>query len=153
MRLTNLDHGAVLHVAHNAIDREEIYALIGERNPFLVMNAAMAQRNFSWLAWHDDQPVAVFGGSEALKGIWQMYLFATPLFPKVALGLTRFAKREVVPRLFGEIGAHRLQADLHEKHVYAHRWLETLGAKRESVRAGYAPDGADYFHYVLRPVC
>lgn len=149
MRLTHLVHGPVLHVVANAHDIEEIYTLAGHRNPFVVMNAAMAYQNFAWLAWDGEEPVAVFGGSEVHAGVWQMFLMATAAFPKVALGLTRFAKREVVPRLFGELRAHRLQCDLHEKHVFVHRWVEAFGASREGEMRGYAADGATYLRYVL----
>ncbi len=149
MNLTPLSHDVVFYIVNRAHDIEEIYTLQGHRNPFVVTNGAMANRDFGWVAWAGEEPVAVFGGAPIHAGVWQMFLMATPQFPKVALGLTRFAKRQVVPKLFGELGAHRLQCDLHEKHTFVHRWVEGFGARREGVMAGYAPDGADYFRYAL----
>jgi RimJ/RimL family protein N-acetyltransferase len=78
-----------------------------------------------------------------------MFAFATDKFPRLALGLTRFAKKTVIPTLFRDLGAHRLQCESHEKHTSAHRWLELLGAEQESVLRGYGKDGSNYFQYVI----
>lgn len=147
MRLTDLTHEAVHHVVTRAHDLEDVYTLHGHRDPFIVTYGAMTYRNFAWVAW-DDEPIAVFGGAPIHAGCWQMFLLATPEFGKVALPLTRFAKREVVPRLWA-LGAHRLQCDLHEKRALVHRWVEGFGARREGTMWGYAPDGSNYFRYTL----
>jgi len=144
-----MTHEAVFYVVNRAHDLEEIYTLQGHRDPFLITNAAMAYQNFGWVAWADE-PAAVFGAAPIHAGVWNVFLLATAQFPKVMLGLTQFAKRTVVPKLFDELGAHRLQCDLHEKHKFVHRWVElSFGAWREGVMENYAPDGADYFRYVL----
>lgn len=151
MNLTNLDHDAVLYVARNMreSDKEEIYGLREKACPFQLMNDAMAAKSFSWVAWLDGRPVAVFGGMPRQPGTWSMYCFATDEFPRLALGLTRFAKKAVLPTLFGQLGAHRLECDSHESHVSAHRWLRLLGAELEAVKRQYGKDGADYFSFVL----
>lgn len=149
MRLASMTHATVFHVVTRAVDIQEVSLLAGGYDPFRITNAAMGYANFGWVAWGEDEPIAVFGGLPVHAGVWQMFLMTTREFPKVALGLTKFAKRTVVPKLFGEIGAHRLQCDLHEKHTFVHRWVEGFGAKREGVMEGYAPDGAAYYRYVL----
>jgi hypothetical protein len=73
----------------------------------------------------------------------------TDKFPKIAIPLTRFAKKTVVPTLSNELGAHRLQVDLHEANTFIHRWVETLGGRKEGVKERYAPDGSNYLTFVL----
>lgn len=150
MILTPPAHDTVHFVTHNmrARDREEIYGLRFTDNPFVITNEVMAQPSFAWVAWHDRLPAAVFGGMERHPGVWSMFAFGTDSFGHIARPLTRFAKTSVIPRLW-ELGAHRLQADSHEKHREAHLWLERLGARRESVRVAYGRNGSNYFHYVL----
>lgn len=151
MNLTHPTHDVILDIAlrMRERDREEIYNLRFDDNPFTLVNDVMAQRNFSWVAWHAGRPAAAFGGAPTHPGVWKMYAFGTDDFERVARGLTRFAARAVIPELFGALGAHRLQADSHVKHETAHRWLRRLGAKVESVRKAYGRDGSDYLHFVL----
>lgn len=148
MRLSELNHGVVFEIVRQAHDLEEIYALHGHRDPHAITNTVMAAANFSWVAWADGQPVSVFGATRVHEGVWSAYLLTTPEFRKIAIPLTRFAKRTVVPTLWG-LGAHRIEAFLHEKHVFIHRWVEALGAHKEFVKENYAPDGSDYFGFVL----
>lgn len=150
MNISACDHDTVLYVARNmrARDKEEIYGLRRRENPFDIVNDVMAQ-SLAWVAWLDGMPAAVFGGSEARPGVWSMFAFATDEFPRLALGLTRFARKQVIPRLFDELGAHRLQCESHEKHTDAHRWLVALGAHRESVKAKFGRDGSDYYEFVI----
>jgi hypothetical protein len=155
MILSECTHDTVLHVARNMRDRdrEEIYNVRWDDNPFTIVNDVMARREFSWVAWRDQMPCAVIGGMLVHPGVWSMYCFATDDFPRVAIGLTRFAGKTLVPTLFDKVGAHRLQCDSHEKHVDAHRWLSTFGAELESVKRAYGRDGADYFTFaIVRPL-
>lgn len=151
MNLSHCSHETVLHVVRNMRerDKEEIYNLRFDDNPFVIMNDVMGRRDFAWVAWLDGKPAAVFGGAPLHPGVWSMFAFATDEFPRLALGLTRFAKKTVIPMLLGEMGAHRLQCETHEKHASAHHWLKLLGAGCESVKKGYGRDGADYFVYTI----
>lgn len=149
MRLTELSIGVVEEIVRQAHDLEQIYLLNGHRDPHAVAKSVMAAANFSWVAWADGKPVTVFGALEVHKGVWQTYLLTTPEFRKIAIPLTRFAKRTVMPLLFDTLGARRLEALLHEDNVFIHRWVEALGAKREYVKPNYAPDGAAYYGYAI----
>lgn len=148
MNLSELNHGVVHEIVCQAHDLEEIYALNGHRDPHVITNNVMAAANFAWVAWADGKPVSVFGATETHAGVWHAFLLTTPDFKKIAIPLTRFAKRTVVPTLF-QIGAHRIEALLHEKHVFIHRWVESLGAKREFVKQGYAADGSAYYGFAI----
>lgn len=151
MILSHCTHETVLHVAMNmrAADAEEIYGLRWEDNPFVITNEVMAQRDFAWVAWHDNKPAIVIGGAPLHPGVWQVFCFGTDDWRRLALPITRFTKKNFVPKLW-ELGARRLQADSHQNHTDAHNWLRRLGAAPESVRKGYGRDGADYLHFVLR---
>lgn len=152
MKLTHLSHDAVLYVAMNMrqSDREEIYNLRWEENPFVVMQDTMLHRNFAWVAWVGETPCAVFGGAPRHPGVWEMFMYATDDLPKIGLALTRFAVRTAVPTL-RDLGAHRLQADSHSGHTDAHKWLAAIGASVEGVKRAYGKDGADYWTWVLHP--
>jgi hypothetical protein len=151
MKLSTCSHDTVLHVVRNMRSRDcdEIYNLRWDDNPFSVMNTVMARPDFSWVAWHEDRPIAVFGGMPRHPGVWSMFCFATDEFGKVALGLTRFARHTVVPTLFDKMGAHRLECESHEKHFTAHRWLGLMGANFEGVKRQYGKDGSDYFVFTV----
>lgn len=150
MRLTELDIGIVEEIVRQAHDIEQIYLLNGHRDPHVVAKGVMAAANFSWVAWADGRPTTVFGAVELHKGIWQIYMLTTPAFKKIAIPLTRFLKRSVVPILFDQLGCRRLEGLFHEDNVFIHRWVEGFGAKKEFVKESYAPDGKAYFGYVLR---
>ncbi len=151
MRLSHCTEACVWDVVEHmrASDKEEIYALRRSEDPKLVVRDVMGMANFSWVAWLDDMPQAVFGGGEVRPGVWSMFAFATDKFPRLALGLTRFAKKTVIPALFNELGAHRLQCESHENHVSAHRWLKSLGAEAESLKRGFGKDGSNYLEFVI----
>lgn len=151
MLLTNPEHETVLHVARHmrGIDREEIYGIRDHENPFLITNEVMAAANFAWVAWHDGWPAIVIGGRENWHGRWSMFCFGTDSFPALGLPLTRFVKSHLLPTLFDELGAKRLEADSHWRHVEAHRWLESFGAHQESVKRAYGKNGDDYFCFAF----
>ncbi|WP_145670184.1 hypothetical protein [Bradyrhizobium stylosanthis] len=132
-----------------AHDLEQIYVLNGHRDPGVLAKVIMAAANFSWVAWGEGKPIAVFGAVEQHKGVWQIYMLTTPDFRKIAIPLTRFLKRTMVPILFDELGCRRLEGFFHEDNVFIHRWVEGFGAKREYVKEGYAPDGKAYFGYAI----
>lgn len=154
MILTHCSHDTVLHVAMHMreMDKREIYGLRWEDNPFQIMNEVMARADFAWVAWWEGKPAVVLGGAPMHPGVWSMFMFGTDDFPRLALGLTRFAKKTAIPTLFGQLGAHRLQAHSHAEHHDAHRWLRRLGAAPESTLGGYGRDGSDYQLWVLRKI-
>lgn len=151
MILSHCSHDTVLHIARNMRERDrvEIYSLRREENPFHVVNDVMAWSNFAWVAWLDDLPQVVIGGAELRPGVWSMFCFGTDAFPRLALGLTRFAKHTIIPTIFGKLGGHRLQCDSHIEHKSAHKWLKMLGAHLESEKIGFGKDGSTYLEFVV----
>lgn len=151
MKLSHCSHESVLYVAKNMRerDREEIYGTRFEDNPFHLTYDVMAQSSFAWVAWRDELPAVVIGAGQRHPGVWSVFCFGTDQFGRVAIDLTRFVTKQMVPKLF-EIGAHRLECDSHIKHTDAHRWLKICGAWQEGVKRGYGRDGSDYLTFVIR---
>lgn len=152
--ISHVSHETVLYVAKNmrAADSREIYATRWNDNPFTVVNDVMAYASFAWVGWHNEKPCAVGGAGELHPGVFTMFFFATDDLPKIGLLATRFIKKNVIPTLFGQMGARRLQCDSHQDHTGAHAWLKVLGFRQESVKEAYGKDGADFYHFVCRPV-
>lgn len=151
MRLSHVSEACVWDVVEKMRDRDkqEIYGLRHSEDPALIVRDVLAMANFSWVAWLDDMPQVVFGGGEVRPGVWSMYAFATDEFPRLALGLTRFVKKTIIPTLFNDLGAHRLQCDSHVAHTDAHKWLNMLGGEVESWKKGFGKDGSTYLEFVI----
>jgi hypothetical protein len=151
MYLTAPDYDAVLYVVRNmrAADKEEIYALRWHESPEAVAGEVMARPEMTWVAYHDGVPTAVLGGVEVNPGVWRIHCFGTDYWSKIAISLTRFVKKKMLPLLFDEFKARRLEADSHWSHMEAHRWMEICGAEREGVRRALGKDGSDYVTYTL----
>ena len=149
MRLSSLKRPAVEHVVANMRewDRREIFAtrLDGKEVETLAEDVFHVGP-VSWVAYQELEPVAVFGCAPCWRGVWNMWFFATDKFPQIGLGVTKLIVRHIVPMLW-DGGAHRLQCNSMEGHVEAHRWLETLGAKREATLRGFGRDGETFHTY------
>lgn len=148
--ISHCTHETVFHVVRHmrAADRQEIYATRWDENPFLLTADVMTHSNFAWVGWHADKPCAVGGAAALSPGVFSMFFFATDDLPRIGLLATRFSKKTVIPTLFGQMAARRLQCDSHEAHADAHRWLTALGFRREGVRKALGKDGADFITWV-----
>jgi hypothetical protein len=73
-------------------------------------------------------------------------MFATDLWPAVALSVTRNIRREMMPAMI-DSGAVRADCWSMEGHHAAHRWLEVLGAVREATVEDYGPSRKPYHCY------
>jgi hypothetical protein len=90
-----------------------------------------------------ERPIAVAGANHVWPGCYSVYAFATDEFPRVALAVTRFIKRNLIPLLLHQ-GARRAQCASHERHLDAHRWLKHLGATAEGVYDNFGKDGSAF---------
>jgi RimJ/RimL family protein N-acetyltransferase len=61
----------------------------------------------------------------------------------VSFALTRWVKRFMIPAL-KEAGMHRAEARSLATHTTAHAWMQSLGAKQESVLRQYGRDKQDF---------
>jgi hypothetical protein len=123
----------------------EIFATRWDENPAAL--AALHLVDTAIVARVDGQPVAVCGAMEIWPGVWSVFMFATDRWPEVALSVTRWVKRHLIPALVA-VGAHRAECHSIEGHHTAHRWLGLLGAHVESVARGMGKKGEDFRRYV-----
>lgn len=96
-----------------------------------------------WVAYNSARPVALVGATETWPGVWSAWMMATDEFPDVALGLTKFVKRRMIPGLV-ELGAFRCEARSIDGHTEAQRWLQVLGAVQEARLRRYGRNGEDF---------
>lgn len=92
------------------------------------------------------RPAVAVGAMQPWPGRWSVFAFATDEFSSVALAVTRFVRRVMIPALIAE-GAQRAWCASHAQHTDAHRWLELLGAEHEGTMRCFGKDGADYLIY------
>lgn len=149
--LTSPDHDNVRHVVDHlrAADREELFALRDDEDPRRLVAEVMARPEMTWVAWWEKRPAVVLGAVEWRRGVWHVHCFGTDDFGRLALPLTRFVRKTMLPLLFDTFGAHRLTADSLGTHTNAHRWMELCGARREGVRQAHGKGGEDFATYVI----
>ena len=124
-------YAQILTVARNmrAWDAAEIWPMHFTKRPEDLAARCMHSgiRGVVWCG----RPIVAFGFFNAGPKYYQAWMFATDEWPRVALTLTRFARREMLPFLFDEQGANRIEARSLEGHVVAQDWMRALGAEDE----------------------
>lgn len=144
MKLTDPCAYAVRHVVENmrAADREEIFGLMPSDDEAAFIDEVMGYQPFRFCVWRD-QPVAIFGATQTLPGVYTAFMFATDEFSSVGGQVTKFIKRDLIPAI-ENLGAHRCQAISAASHWWAHRWLRALGAVEECTLRRYGRNRQDY---------
>lgn len=105
-----------------------------------------ACRHDTFCVYDDEEPVGVGAMIEGRPNVITLMFFATPRFPKIVLGLTKFIKRELFPS-YRKSGAHRIECVSIDGHVETHRWIETLGLKHEAALRGYGKNGETFHQF------
>ena len=82
-------------------------------------------------AFWRDVPVCIGGFVEVRPRVISMMLFATDDFPRIGLGITRFTRRQMLPRLEAA-GVHRFEAASLASYSEVHAWLHLLGLRPET---------------------
>lgn len=149
MKVTELYPEGVFHVVQNMRDKDkvEIYATQWNDEPTIFATEVCRYGNFAFIGHADDnEPVVAAGAVPRWDGVWQLWMFATDRFPEIAMAAHRFAKTVFFPSL-DAAGWHRLEAHSIGTHDVAHRWLEKLGAYKESEMTNYGKRGETFFVY------
>lgn len=143
----------VRYVARNMreADRVECFAMMAADDPDAVAAQMAGLRIAVVIGADDGVPVAAAGAIECWPGLWRVGLIATDRWPEVVLATTRWVKRGMLPTLVGH-GAHRVDCLVWLGNELAWRWLELLGATRESVHRAYGRNREDFASYVWFPV-
>jgi hypothetical protein len=143
----------ILYIAHNMRewDRREIFATRWDDDPNILAMDTMRWGSLTHVAWNDRRPVAVIGAIEAWPTVWSVWMYGTDEFPSVGLGMTRFVRDRLIPEIIRR-GARRGECKSIDGHDQAHRWLESLGAKREGEPLlNYGKRGETFHTYVWDP--
>ncbi len=98
------------------------------------------------VVWSGRERVAVIGDIMCRPGSLALLMFATDKLPQVGLSLTRFLKREWLPRL-PAAGVHRVEAASLAGYDDMHRWLEMIGLRREGVMRRFGKRGEDFVRF------
>jgi hypothetical protein len=81
------------------------------------------------MACTDDlEPVAIGGLIEHRPNVATLLFFATDAFPQIALGLTRFIRCNLFPKVI-EAGVHRIECISIADYTENHRWIQLLGLR------------------------
>jgi hypothetical protein len=146
-----LDAAAVGFVAARMreMDRAEIFATRCDDDPGRVAAETTVYARLGGVAWAGEEPVAVVCAIPLWPGAWSVGMYATDRWPRVALGVTRWIERSLIPDLIG-VGAHRAECRSLAEHAAAHRWLERLGAVREAVLPDYGRNRETFHLYTWR---
>lgn len=99
------------------------------------------------IAVHDDAgPVCIGAGIEGRPNVVTLLFFATDRFPAAAIGVARFATRQLFPA-YRRAGAHRIEAVSIDGYDEAHRWIGLLGLKHEATMPGYGKNGQTFHQF------
>ena len=140
-------YDAALYVAANmrAADAEEIFATRWVEDRQALAREVAARPDFAWVAGAGE-PIACIGVLQVWPRVWEAWMFATDRFPAIGFPLTRWVQRAMMPAVAGA-GAHRVHCHSIEGHHEAHRWLEALGAVRESSKPFFGRNGETFHVY------
>lgn len=156
MVLGPVEYETLSYIVRNMrqIDRDEVFALSYPMGPDnmttddeLMVNITFDAANnegCGFVASLDGEPIAVIGMSMMWPGVASVWMFATDSWPKIALALTRWAKKAIF-QIMSDANIHRAQCWSLSGHDIAHRWLRHLGATEECASPNYGRAG-ETFH-------
>ncbi|QIG74318.1 hypothetical protein EVC08_006 [Rhizobium phage RHph_N65] len=95
----------------------------------------------------DGTPICIGGTIEARPNVITLLFFATDDFPKIALPITRFIRKNLFPKLIAA-GAHRIEAVSMAGYDQTHAWLRTIGLEQETgLMHGYGKRGEAFVQF------
>jgi hypothetical protein len=133
--------------ALRACDFEELNATNYDMSPEYLAHVACATGAFRWGAYVDGRPVALIGAVPRWPNVWSVWAYGTDEWDKVALTLTKHARRFILPALYRS-GAVRGDCQALSTHTTARNWLEFLGADLEKELDGWGKNGETFISYV-----
>ena len=140
---------AIAHVVENMreMDRKEIFGLRWSDDPMALVDDCMRRPGLDYMFFLEGIPVAIVGAKFDRPHVASVYMFATDNFPKIGKMMTKFIIRVIIPALV-ESGVHRAHCIAHADYHEVHKWLEGLGATKETTHTAFGRSGDDYVQYV-----
>lgn len=151
MRIEDATVAAVRHVALHMRERDflELSAVL----PFRSRNELAEYFTEAYLGRYSvqavyagDEPVAIMGALLPRPGVLSLLLFATPAVCAVHLSLTRFLKKNWLPRM-AAVGVHRIDAISLVGYGRMHRWLKAIGLREEGRMTKFGREGQDFLMF------
>jgi hypothetical protein len=129
-------------------DKEEIEAVRGEGFDSMKLALQFCQLALTldgWIFWRGDtgEPSAVLGAYAMTPAVAGCWAFGTPSWPRVVQGVTRHARRVMVPALL-EAGFHRAECRALTKREDTKLWLTSLGWRAEAVLSEFGIRHEDF---------
>lgn len=112
----------------------------------LYLGNTYGERDDVKVVYVEDRPVAVIGAVMTRPNSLALLMFATREITAVGLPLTRWLRREWLPRMAGA-GVHRIEAASILGYPDMHRWLRSLGLKRETLMKRFGKRGESFLLY------
>jgi len=129
-------------------DKEEIEAVRGEGFDSMKLALQFCQLALTlegWIFWRGDtgEPSAVLGAYAMTPAVAGCWAFGTASWPRVVQGVTRHARRVMVPALL-KAGFHRAECRALAKREDTRAWLTSLGWKEEAVLSEFGIRHEDF---------
>lgn len=143
---------AIRHIAENlrGQDKAELFALKWDTDPeTIVRHVEPHLTGLTWTWYWGQTPAAVIGMVPNWPGVWTAWAFGTGDWRRVVLGMTKHARRIILPTLADQ-GAHRVQAFSHAEHHSSQEWMRRcFGFREEATLSGFGRNGEDFRIMVL----
>lgn len=143
---------ALYHICANMrdVDKREIYPLLPHDNPLLLAHQTMHACNMgrAKCIWVNGIPAAVCGVHPEFGHMaYRVFAFGTDQWKSAAFLVMR-ELRKIARSVIKDHGTMRMHADSHADHEEAHKWMERMNGKCESVMPYYGKNGETYHRYV-----
>jgi hypothetical protein len=132
------------------VDRREIFATRWTDSPVDLACDAARTTGYAWTARLDGRPVSFWGGYPVWPGVWSIFAWGTDDWNRVIVRMTKQIRRVMIPGIV-RANAVRVSCASHAHHVEAHRWLESLGGRREGEHPNFGKNGERFFTFVFDP--
>jgi len=129
-----------------AQDAAEIYCQFpGSATSLDVAALSYANTDHAYCAWLDGSPVAAFGFSPATPAgtVLSAWAFGTRAFTRAVPAISRYGAQVVAPLLVAD-GVRRVEVRSIKGHDIAHKWLHSLGARREAELCDWGRGGETF---------
>ena len=142
-------YGDLLQIMSNLrpLDRIEAGAMSFHDTPEGWAGAIVAAGGLQWGVYLDNQPVVTIGAVPRWQNVWSAWCLGTADFPKVALSVSRHAKKVMLPAVI-RLGMVRADAFVLDDYDAAHKWLRVIGALPEATLANWGKNGETFVSYV-----
>lgn len=138
MQILPITYDRVLYVAQNmrADDAHEIFCVKENQSRVDYAKELIDIEHQGFVAGLGNHPIALFmcvlisSNIWPKNSTWNVGMFATDDWHKIAKPATRYVKQTFMPYMF-ELGLKRAECLSHQSHKTAHQWLKFLGFQQQ----------------------